>query len=174
MVGKQQLRSVRSQDKDAFNTIIEDYYDDIYRFCLYMTGHEADSYDITQDVFLRFIRYAGSGRYKNLKGYLITIARNLCMDYFTHRKEDAAKSEMMSQVLKEGPQMTEVENKLFLLKLLDHLSCEQKEVVILRIYEDMKFKDIAEMTGINVSTIKSRYQMGIANMKRYMEEGGYG
>ena len=67
--------------------IVDRYYDEIYRFCLYLTGQETDSYDITQEVFLRFIKYVDSYEYRNLKGYLLIIARNLCRDYFHHKKD---------------------------------------------------------------------------------------
>ena len=79
---KELIHMVHSGDKEALNIIINKYYDDIYRFCYYLTGHETDSYDITQEVFIKFIRYSDTYRYKNLKGYLLIIARNLCYDYF--------------------------------------------------------------------------------------------
>lgn len=86
MTDQELIRKVHKGNKDALNIIVNKYYDEIYRFCLYLTGHETDSYDITQEVFLRFIRYADSYKNKNLKGYLLIIARNLCFDYF--RRED--------------------------------------------------------------------------------------
>lgn len=85
MTDRELIRKVHGGSKEAMNDIIQKYYDDIYRFCLYLTGSEAESYDITQDVFLRFIKYADTYEYKNLKGYLLIIARNLCRDYLRER-----------------------------------------------------------------------------------------
>lgn len=87
MTDKELIRKVHNGNKEALNTLISSYYDDIYRFCLYLTGQEADSYDITQEVFLRFIKYMDSYQHRNLKGYLLIIARNLCRDHFHRRKE---------------------------------------------------------------------------------------
>ena len=70
----------------------EKYYDDIYRFCCYQTGSTEDAYDCAQETFIRFIRYTDSYRDRNLKGYLLTIARNVCRDYF---KRAAREQEFM-------------------------------------------------------------------------------
>jgi RNA polymerase sigma-70 factor (ECF subfamily) len=84
---KELIRKVHSGDKESLDVIIRKYYDEIYRFCLYLTGQEADSQDIVQEVFLKFIRHVDSFRYQNLKGYLLMIARNSCYDYFRHKKD---------------------------------------------------------------------------------------
>lgn len=86
MTDKELIRKVHNGNKEALNSIINKYYDEIYRFCFYLTGCETDSYDITQEVFLKFIRYVDSYQYKNLKGYLLMIARNLCYDFFVIKK----------------------------------------------------------------------------------------
>ena len=129
-------------DKEALNSIINKYYDELYRFCLYLTGHESDSYDIVQEVFIKFIRYVDSYRYRNLKGYLLTIARNLCHDYFRHRKEEAW-SEEIEETGKEDPRLAFVEDSIYFRKALLDIPAQQREVVILRIYEEFKFAEIA-------------------------------
>lgn len=68
MTDKELIHKVHNGDKEALNAIVRKYYDEIYRFCLYLTGQETDSYDIVQEVFLKFIRYVDSYQYKNLKG----------------------------------------------------------------------------------------------------------
>lgn len=167
MTDKELIRRVQKGNKDALNIIIERYYDDIYRFCLYLTGQENDSYDITQEVFLRFIKYMDAYKDKNLKGYLLIVARNLCSTYFNRRKtaEDVETIELSA----ESSQMKIVEDKLLLWKLLQKLSTEQREIVILRIYEELPFKDIAKILGTNTSTVKSRYRLGIAHMRKWLE-----
>lgn len=167
MTDKELIRKVQKGNKDALNIIVERYYDDIYRFCLYLTGEESDSYDITQETFLRFMKYIAAYKDKNLKGYLLMIARNLCNTYFHQRKmtEDIETVE----VSEENTQMRLVEDKLLLWKLLQRLPTEQREIVVLRIYEEFPFKDIAKMLGTNTSTVKSRYRLGIAHMRKWLE-----
>lgn len=174
MTDKELIRKVHNGNKDALNSIVQKYYDEIYRFCVFMTGQETDSYDITQEVFLKLIRYIDTCQNKNLKGYLLIIARNLCFDYFRHKKrmigaESVVEMETVVKLEKEE-QTDYVENRLFLKDALVKIPEEQREVIILRIYEELKFAEIAKMLGCNVSTVKSRYHLGIRKLKKIMEE----
>ena len=67
--------------------------------------------------------------------------------------------------------MKELEDYLYLKELLNNLSPEIREVVILRAYEEVKFKDIAKMMNCSLSTAKSRYRIGIQQMKNMIKEG---
>ena len=142
------IQKVHSGNKEAVGIIIERYYADIYRFCLYMVQTEDDAYDIAQETFLKFMKYGTSYKHHNLKGYLLTIARNICFNYFRDKKEKDA---------------------VYLRNLLKELSQDTREVIILRIYEEMKFKDIAKIMGCSVSTTKSRFRLGVNQLKKLME-----
>ena len=72
------IQKMHSGNKEAVSIIVERYYADIYRFCLYMVQTENDAYDIAQETFLKFMKYGTSYKHHNLKGYLLTIARNIC------------------------------------------------------------------------------------------------
>lgn len=173
MTDKELIRKAQEGNKDALNQIVEKYYDDIFRFCLYLTGNETDSYDIAQTTFLKFIKYVHSYTYKNLKGYLLIIARNACRDFWSHRDKNMVSYEKEKfDIADTDKKMEEVENHIYLQELLQRLPEEQREVIILHLYEDMKFKDIASMIGSNVSTVKSRYQLGIMRMKNSEQNGG--
>lgn len=167
MTDKELIRKVQKGNKDAWNMIIERYYDEIYRFCLYLTGEESDSYDITQEVFLRFMKYITAYKDKNLKGYLLMIARNMCCTYFQQRRITTDIETI--ELVEEKNQLKMVEDKLVLWKVLQKVPTEQREIVILRIYEELPFKSIAKLLGCNVSTVKSRYRLGIAHMRKWLE-----
>ena len=166
------IRKLHNGDKEAAGLIIERYYVDIYRFCLYMVQSEEDAYDIAQESFLKFIKYGTSYHHQNLKGYLLMIARNLCFDYFRDKKvtETSVGWEELDKIPKPGNQIKETEDIIYLQNLLKALSSDIREVVVLRMYEEMKFKDIAGMMGCSVSTTKSRFRLGISQLKRMMEE----
>ena len=168
MTDKELIRKVHSGSKDALNAIVEKYYDEIYRFCLYLTGQATDSYDITQEVFLRFIKYVDSYEYRNLKGYLLIIARNLCRDYFHHRKDTACIEEAF-YAGKEDAELHNLEDRLFLWHALHKLPVKQREVIILRIYEELRFHEIAAILGCNLSTVKSRFRLGVQSLRKIME-----
>lgn len=169
MTDKELIRKVHNGSKEALNAIIDRYYDEIYRFCLYLTGQETDSYDITQEVFLRFIKYVDSYEYRNLKGYLLIIARNLCRDYFHHRK-DTACIEDISYLGVEDAHLGGLENRMLLWNALGQLPVSQREIILLRIYEELRFHEIADMLGCNLSTVKSRFRLGVRHLRQIMEE----
>ncbi len=81
MEDRELIRRVQNGQTEYLNEIAGRYYDDIYYFCCYQTGSWEDAYDLTQETFFRFIRYVEHYRYRNLKGYLLTIAMNLCREY---------------------------------------------------------------------------------------------
>ena len=169
MTDKELIRKVHAGDKDALNTIIDKYYDDIYRFCVYLTLNELDSYDISQEVFLRFIKYIDTYTYKNLKGYLLIMARNLCRDYFrTKELEDTV--EISKDTIYTDKEIRNIEFKIYMNAILNRIPFEQREVVVLRIQGDLRFKDIAKMLGCNLSTVKSRYRSGIEKMRKEMAD----
>ena len=81
MEDRELIRRIQNGQKQYLNVIAEKYYNDIYYFCCYQTGSREDAYDLAQETFLRFIRYVDRYQYRNLKGYLLTIAMNLCRNY---------------------------------------------------------------------------------------------
>ena len=191
MSDRKLLKKVRDGDKEALSDIIKQYYADIFHFCLYMIQNEEDSYDITQETFLKFMKYGTSYQRNNLKGYLLTIARNCCFDYQQRKKESGknlrsyeAENENGIPKISENTKniqqypdicgtdkMKELEDYLYLKGLLNRLSQEVREVIILRAYEELKFKDIAKMMNCSLSTAKSRYRIGIQQMKNMIKEG---
>ena len=67
------IQKMHSGNKEAVSIIVERYYADIYRFCLYMVQTENDAYDIAQETFLKFMKYGTSYKHHNLKGYLLLV-----------------------------------------------------------------------------------------------------
>lgn len=85
MEDREMIRRIQNGQKEYLNQIAEKYYNDIYYFCCYQTGSLEDAYDLAQDTFLQFIRYVDNYKYQNLKGYLLTIAMNLCRNYIREK-----------------------------------------------------------------------------------------
>lgn len=87
---RQWVQAIQKGDKRYLQDIAEKYYDDIFRFCAFQTGSREEAYDMAQETFLRFIRYVEGYHERNLKGYLLTIAMNVCRDYLRRKgREDA-------------------------------------------------------------------------------------
>ena len=169
MTDRELIRRIQNGDREALGSLIERYYDDVYRFCLYLTANEADSCDISQEVFFRFIRRADRYQYKNLKGYLLITARNLCRDYL-RKRELEKRMELPDDIVCEKKTLNELETKLFINEILQRVPLEQREVVLLRIREEMKFQEIADIQGCSLSMVKSRYRLGIERLRKEMAD----
>lgn len=194
---RQWIHAIQKGDKRYLQDIVEKYYDDIFRFCAFQSGSGEDAYDLAQETFLKFIRYVESCRYGNLKGYLLTIAMNLCRDYLTEKGKRREKeisydqsipgendpegdslweiyrpSEMRSGEAEISPEAKLVENDVYdrLMNLLSELPRIQREALIFRYMYDMKYREIAKLTGVTVSTVKSRVKQGTEKLRGRMEK----
>ena len=125
MTDRELIRRIQNGNRDALGSLIERYYDDVYRFCLYLTANETDACDISQEVFFRFIRHADCYQYKNLKGYLLITARNLCRDYL-RKKEREKRVELPEDMLCEKKTLDELETTLFINEILQQVPLEQR------------------------------------------------
>lgn len=165
MKDKEIIRQIQCGHREYLNNIVERYYDEILHFCIYQLKDVPSAYDITQETFYRFIKTVDNYEYRNLKGYLLTIARNLCVDYWRgkmkaefihHEEENSGRDEELERV----------EDKMVLAELLSKLPEVQREVIILRFYCDLKLKEIAAILDTNISTVKSRLRLGIRNLQK--------
>ena len=83
MEDKELIYRIQHGEKELLEELIQKYYDNIYRFCYYKTGNASISYDLTQETFLKLIKYIESYKHKGkLKNYILTIAVNVCNNYF--------------------------------------------------------------------------------------------
>ena len=194
---RQWICAIQKGDKRYLQDIVEKYYDDIFRFCTFQTGNREDAYDLAQETFLRFIRYVEGYHYRNLKGYLLTIAMNLCRDHLAElgrrgereisfdqgiEGEDASEgsflwdvcqpSETVSEKTEGSPEARLVENDVHdrLMKILYQLPQMQRETLLLHFLYDMKYREIAKLTGVSVSTVKSRVKQGTGKLREMMKK----
>lgn len=163
---KELIHKIQRGQKELLNTVIEKYYPDICRYCAYLTGNREEAYDLAQDTFLKFIQYVDSYQYRNLKAYLFMIARNSCMDYFRRQKKEFAAELNEDGTGGDDRGLEQVETQSWLTGELRKLPAEQREALVLYYYGDMKLKEIARITGTNLSTVKSRIRQGTERLKR--------
>lgn len=175
---RQMIHEIQHGNKEYLNVIAEKYYDDIYRFCYFQTGDSEASYDYAQETFLRFIRYVDHYRYRNLKGYLLTIARNICRDAY-HRKKLKETLSLMEEELEEryagtddltAEKMIRGEHSRQLADALFGLPDMQREAVILHCYYNMKYREVAKMTDAKSSTVKSRVKQGLEKLRQMLKK----
>lgn len=166
---KELIYRIQHGEKELLEKLIQKYYDDIYRFCYYKTGNALLSYDLTQETFLKLIKYIGNYRDKGkFKGYLITIAINVCNTYFYKNNINLEELDgNQNYDFKSSNELNKIEEKDIVVQALNELPEKQKEVIILRYYEDLKIKDISRILDEKVPTVKSRLKQGIEKLIRY-------
>ena len=185
MDDRELIRRIQGGQKQYLNEIAEKYYDDIYYFCSYQTGSREDAYDLAQETFLRFIRYVDHYKYRNLKGYLLTIAMNLCRNY-THDTgkapvlTDSYGAEQGDRGEEEaagfpGREYEDQEISLLLEAALHKLPDIQREAVLLHYFYGYKNREISRMTGASYSAVKSRVRQGLEKLQQLLNrEDFYG
>ena len=171
-----------SGNNEAFDVLLQRYQDRLYTYISYLVRNDDVTDDLFQETFVKAIVTLRQGRYKeNGKFYawLTRIAHNLLIDQFrTERNEallydeDAENAWRESALTADTNRESEIVNEQVLSdvrKLMDHLPDSQREVVYMRFYQDLSFKEISEITGVSINTALGRMRYGIMNMRRMAE-----
>lgn len=178
------IHAIQNGNKKYLQDIAEKYYDDIFRFCAFQTGSREDACDMAQETFLRFIRYVENYRHGNLKGYLLTVAANVCRDFLAKRAREAAltvaqdatgKGDLPEGYPEEAADLADMrtpERQAFdrdrserLSAALSGLPQMQREAVVLYYISELKYREIAKLTGVSIPTVKSRVRQGVQKLQ---------
>jgi RNA polymerase sigma-70 factor (ECF subfamily) len=139
--------------------------------------------DLFQDTFIKIIRTIKSGAYKEEGKFIqwaMRIAHNLIIDHFRKSKRipysDKSSEDILLTNSKEYAEDS-VEYQIVteqihqdIRKMIDFLPYEQREVLYLRMYEDVSFKEIAEMTNVSINTALGRMRYALINMRKMVKE----
>jgi len=140
----------------VFDYTVTTYYDEIFRYCYHNVGNKEIAEDICQDTFVSYIEHQSDYQSRGkLKNYLYTIARNKCIDYF--KKSTPI---YMGEVPGESYDNT-FEVEIEVKQMLQTLPEELRQVIILRFFQNLKFKDIASIMGTNTSNVKYKVKKAL-------------
>ncbi len=169
-------------DADALATIVMRYKDKIYTSIYLLVKDKYLAEDIFQDVFIRIIDTLKGGRYTDEGKFLpwaMRIAHNMCVDHFRKVKRSPAIKTSDDRDIFEVLNFSEpgADNKIMngqthdrVRKMVDMLPEDQREVIILRHYADLSFKEIADLTKCSINTALGRMRYGLINLRRLMVE----
>lgn len=158
----------RKNGVEAYNTLVSRWEGRIYNYLLRLTGHPEDSMDLCQDTFLK--AYQNLGRLDDparFGPWLYRIAHNEAMSHL-RRPQRETELEEHAVPAPAGGRMAPVEVTLAVESALARLSPEQREAVVLKVYEGFKFDEIAEILNCPASTIKSRVYTGLELLKEIL------
>lgn len=175
---EQLYTSVLQGDQAALTALVERYHGALLRYLYRQTGHTQTAEDLVQETFIRLITYRGAPP-RAFKAWAYTIATNLARDYFrsaVYRREwtspDGAPEDEQRGEETDGRYYREAEGVLESTagQALQRLPPEQREVLALRFYHDLRLEDIAQICGAPLGTIKSRLYQALRKLKALVEE----
>lgn len=147
--------------------VISSRQDWLFRFAYMRIGNRADAEDVVQNTFLKvFQKLDRLTSTDELERYLIQSVSNACKDYFRCKSIRTVALTEAEQLAEHDPDSAIHEEYLRISRLLDDLPPEQSEIIRLKCYDGLTFKDISVMEGIPEATAKSRYRYGIMNIQK--------
>jgi RNA polymerase sigma-70 factor (ECF subfamily) len=165
------IRKARRGDVEAYNLLISRWEKRVYNYLLRIVANREDALDLSQDVFLK--------AYQNLRkledpsrfvAWLFRIAHNEAYSLFRKRRPEAETEVVAHEatgggISVAGSSVFPLELSLAVTSALGKLSPDQREAVVLKIYEGFKFEEIAEILSCPVSTVKSRLYTALDLLK---------
>lgn len=143
---------------EAFRILYSRYQHRVYRFCVKMMSSEVLGKDAFQETFMRMYEHRKDFRGTNFPAWLFTIARNVCLNLLRKQRSfDSFEEDIHGGVLSTSKMSdSDVILKNNIDSAIQNLPVKLREALILREYEEYSYKEIAEITGIEVSLAKVR------------------
>ncbi|HYO09231.1 MAG TPA: sigma-70 family RNA polymerase sigma factor [Tepidisphaeraceae bacterium] len=174
------MRRAQNGDRHAFSLVYERYSSAVLSYLYRMLGNVEDVESIGQEVFLRAFRFAPTYRYpEKLSTWLFTITRNLAINNARRRKRSPVRS--VTELNLEGVDVTgdpyqiatqatdnveKQEEIARILKALEDLPTDQKEVIVLGVFQDLSYAQMEEITGTKAVTLRSRMFHGLRKLAK--------
>lgn len=169
-------------DENSLSILINRHQSKIYGFIYSKLSDRDIADDIFQDTFIKVIKTLKSNSYNEEGKFLpwvMRIAHNLIIDHFRKNKkmpmfreteEFSIFSLMTDKSLTIENQMISDQVEKDLRKIIEELPEDQKEVLVMRIYQDLSFKEISELTGVSINTALGRMRYALMNMRKVIEK----
>lgn len=183
MTDEQLVKAYASGDNEAFDRLLKRHQERIFNYILRIIRNEEIANDIFQETFIKAILTIKQGRYTEngkFPAWISRIAHNLIIDYFRQEKSENLQSadlndvnvlnrkELCEETIEDILISDQIrEDVKFLIKELPPL---QREVLNMRYYQNLSFKEIAEITGVSINTALGRMRYAILNLRRLAEE----
>ena len=169
-------------NEDALAKLIKRHESKIYGFIYSKIPDRDITNDIFQDTFIKVIKTLKSNSYNEEGKFLpwvMRIAHNLIIDHFRKNKkmplyretEDFSIFSVMSDdSLTIENQLVASQVEMDLRRIINELPDDQKEVVMMRMYQDMSFKEISELTGVSINTALGRMRYALLNLRKVIDK----
>lgn len=182
---EQLVKNYAMGDNSAFDILLSRYQQKLYSYILFLVHDAEVANDLFQETFVKAIMRIRQGRYVEsgkFSAWLTRIAHNLVIDKYRQDKNsnvisnDASDADLfndaaLSDITVEMKMITE-QSLSDVGRLLGELPENQREVIYMRFYQDMSFKEIADTTGVSINTALGRMRYGLINLRKIVSERG--
>ena len=170
-------------DNKAFDLLLSRNQEKLFTYILFVVRDREMANDMFQETFFKVVSRLQQGKYianGKFSAWLMRIAHNVIMDWYRQQRAqnivDAPKENDLSNVgstLLESSREGELVNNQVMedvRRMMSHLPASQREVVFMRFYQQLSFKEIAEATGVSINTALGRMRYAILNLRRMTRE----
>ncbi len=166
------MEAVKNGDLKQASLLFERYHKPIYNFLARMTMDRAMAEDLTQNVFLRIIKYRASYREGlRFQSWIYQVARNIFSDHYQKQKNrfsDFVDVEKISEYMPDSEDNKSAdEQEQLLSRSMEMLSEEQRELLVLTRFQHMKYEDVAIIMNTTVANIKVKVHRAIAKLREH-------
>ena len=172
-----------SGNSQSFSILVDRYQKRVYGFIFSKVKDAELADDVFQDTFIKVIKNLRLGKYKDegrFLSWVMRIAHNIIMDHFrkiNRLPKHESKHEDLDVLDRLVEQSSSIEDLMIetqihadLSLLIDELPQTQKEVLHMRLFQEMSFKDIGEQTGVSINTALGRMRYAVLNLRKLIEE----
>ncbi len=164
-------------DPLALELVYEHFGKRLYGYLVSIVKSPSDAEEILNELFMTIVRKREQlGKALNMRTYLFAIARNLAFEMFRkskRRQETLSGYAQYLEVREDGGGKWDPEELDSVRKAVDSLPEDQREVVVLKIFEGMTFEEISQLMRISQNTAASRYRYAIEKLREHMKGFGY-
>ena len=183
MTDEQLVKAYAQGNNEAFDTLLKRHQDRIYNYILRIIKNEDIANDIFQETFVKAILTIKQGRYTEngkFPACISRIAHNLIIDYYRQEKSENVQSadlddvdvlnrkELCEQTIEDAIISEQIRDDVKY--LIEELPDLQREVLNMRYYQNLSFKEIADLTGVSINTALGRMRYAILNLRRIAAE----
>ncbi|MEA5140259.1 RNA polymerase sigma factor [Arcicella rigui] len=175
-------RYIKNSDEKAFETLVRRYKSKVYTTIYLIVKDTFVAEDLMQDTFIKAVDVLRSGKYNDEGKFLpwvLRIAHNMAIDYFRRDKrypnvvfEDGSSVFNTLDFAEDSYEDLQIRNEshAHLRDLIKRLPDTQREVLVMRHYEDMSFQEIADATGVSINTALGRMRYALINLRKMMSK----